>query len=74
MHEETNSEVRNTLLFAGGIALVAMGAGMILANPGIRRVVLASLTPVVPELKGPMAANLGGLVPDVERYMKIRGM
>ena len=74
MHEETNSEVQSTLLFAGGIALVAMGAGMILANPGVRRVVMASLTPVMPELKGPMAASLGGLVPDVERYMKIRGM
>jgi len=72
MHEETNPEVRNTLLLAGGIALIAFGAGMLLANPAIRRMV-AGLTPVVPELKEPTAVGFG-LLPDVERYMKIRSM
>jgi hypothetical protein len=73
MHEETNSEVRNTLLMAGGIALMAFGAGLILANPAIRRTVLAGLTPLIPELKGPTVNGLG-LLPDVERYMKIRSL
>ncbi len=74
MQDETNSEVRNTLLLAGGIACVAVGAGMILANPAIRRAILG-LTPAGPALfKDPAAIGFGGLLPDVERYMKIRAM
>jgi hypothetical protein len=74
MHDENELEVRNALLIAGGIALVAFGAGMILASPGIRRTVLAGLTPLLPEVKEPMALSFSGLLPDVERYMKIRSM
>jgi hypothetical protein len=74
MHEQPNSDVQNTLLMAGGVALVALGAGMILANPLIRRTVVAGLRPLIPELNEPMGAGLNGLLPDVERYMKIRSM
>jgi hypothetical protein len=73
MHDENNSEVRNTLLLAGGVALIAFGAGLILANPLIRRSIVG-LTPILPALKEPTGSGLGGLLPDVERYMKIRAM
>ena len=39
MQEDANSEVRDTLLIAGGIALAALGVGMFLADPGLRRAV-----------------------------------
>jgi hypothetical protein len=74
MHDETNSEVRDTLFIAGGIALMAFGAGLILAHTGIRRSVMAGLTPLLPQPQGSIQAGLGGLLPDVERYMKIKGM
>jgi hypothetical protein len=74
MHAEENSEVRDTLLIAGGLALMVFGAGMILANPGIRRTLLASLMPLLPELKGPLSNGISGVLPDVERYMKIKAM
>lgn len=74
MHDDTTSDVRNTLLLAGGIAFLAVGAGMILANPAIRRAVMG-FTPTGPTLlKGPTSIGFGGLLPDVERYMKIRAM
>jgi hypothetical protein len=74
MQNETNSEVRDTLLLAGGIAFLAVGAGMILASPAIRRAILG-LTPAGPALmKDPTAIGFAALLPDVERYMKIRAM
>jgi hypothetical protein len=74
MHDETNSEVRNTLFIAGGIALIAFGAGLILAHPDIRRSLVAGLAPLLPQRQDSINAGLGGLLPDVERYMKIKGM
>ena len=40
MQENTNTEVRDAVLLAGGIALVAFGAGLILAHPAVRQTVL----------------------------------
>jgi hypothetical protein len=74
MHDENNSDVRDTLFIAGGIALIAFGAGLILAHPGIRRSVMAGLAPLLPQPQGSINAGLGGLLPDVERYMRIKGM
>ena len=74
MHDEANSEVQSTLLLAGGIALMAMGAGMLMTHPALRGAVLAGLTPLLPELKGPVNTGLAGLLPDVERYMRIKSM
>jgi hypothetical protein len=73
MNSHDNSEARDTLLFAGGVALMIFGAGMLLASPVIRRTVLGVLTPMLP---GQDRANgtFGGLVPDVERYMKLKAM
>jgi hypothetical protein len=73
-HNGTNSEARDTLLIAGGVALIALGAGLILAHPGIRRSVMASLAPLLPQPQGPIRDGIGGLLPDVERYMRIKGM
>ena len=55
---------RDTLYMLGGIAMIVFGAGLILANPSIRRYM----------------ANLGvgnvaqAMLPDVERYFKLRAM
>ena len=73
MHANESSEIRDTLLLAGGAALMTFGAGMLLASPVIRRTVLGSLTPL---LSGQDGTNgvLGGLLPDVERYVKLKSM
>jgi len=74
MHDEANSEVRNALLIAGGVALMAFGAGLILSHPSVRRTVMAGLSPLLPDVKDPMHTGLSGLLPDVERYMRIKAM
>jgi hypothetical protein len=69
MHENANSEVRDTLLMAGGIALAVLGAGMILTHPGIRRALLGGASPL-----GSLGNGIGGVLPDVERYLKLKAM
>jgi hypothetical protein len=55
---------KETLYMLGGIALVVFGAGLILSNPVVRR--------YMGEIGiGGLAQNI---VPDVERYFKLRSM
>ena len=55
---------KETLYMLGGIALVVFGAGLILSNPTVRR--------YMGEIGiGGLAQNI---VPDVERYFKLRSM
>jgi hypothetical protein len=74
MHQESNGEVRNTLLLAGGAALMVLGVGLVIAHPGVRKALLAGLTPLLPELQGQFGDGIGGVLPDVERYLKLRAM
>lgn len=59
-----NGADRDTLYLLGGVALVVFGAGLILSNPATRRMLgqvgLSDLTRAV--------------IPDFERYMKLRSM
>ncbi len=59
-----HSTERDTLFMLGGVALVVVGAGMILSNPVVRRYVENS----------PIGGVIGNLIPDVERYFKLRAM
>lgn len=55
---------RNTLLLLSGVALVVFGAGLIISNPFIRR--------YMSQLGiGNMAE---GVMPDIERYFRLRAM
>jgi hypothetical protein len=73
MNANDSSQIRDTLLLAGGAALMVVGAGMLLASPVIRRTVLGTLTPLLPGQDG-AGGDIGGLLPDVERYMKLKAM
>jgi hypothetical protein len=59
-----SEESRNTLMMFGGLALVTLGAGMILSSPTVRKYL--------------GEFNVGKLLqaagPDFERYMKLRLM
>ena len=59
-----SNETRDTLLLVGGLSLMIFGAGLVVTNPAVRKL-----------LGG---ANVGGLfqaaIPDLERYMKMRAM
>jgi hypothetical protein len=62
--EEQDRANKDTLFMLGGVALVVVGAGLILTSPVAKKYMgqlgLGDLT--------------GGLVPDIERYFKLRSM
>jgi hypothetical protein len=59
-----HSNERDTLSMLGGVALVVVGAGMILSNPSVRQYIG----------KSALGDVIGNIVPDVERYFKLRSM
>jgi hypothetical protein len=63
-HDDRPSNERNTLIMLGGVALLVVGAGMVLSNPAVRRYVEQS----------PLKNIIGNLIPDVERYFRLRAM
>jgi hypothetical protein len=74
MQNHDNYQARDTLLVAGGLALMVMGAGMIMTHPAVRRTLLSGLGPVLPELQGVAREKISHVLPDIERYLKLRGM
>jgi hypothetical protein len=63
--EETDpNETRDTLFLMGGLALILFGAGLVVTNPAVKKL-----------LGG---VKVGGLLqealPDLERYLKLRAM
>ncbi|HUA63636.1 MAG TPA: hypothetical protein VML19_33115 [Verrucomicrobiae bacterium] len=61
---ESDTETRDTLFLLGGLSMILFGAGLVLTNPAVKK------------LMG--QTNVGGLLqsalPDLERYLKIRSM
>jgi hypothetical protein len=72
MDNQGEADVREALLLAGGAALVIFGAGLLMAHPTLRRTLLGSLTPLLPDQD--RSGGRGGVLPDVERYLKLRAM
>jgi hypothetical protein len=68
----------NEMVFlVAGVAFLVAGAGLILAHPGIRRQAREALGRVLPAdllEPGNLAGGLATVVPDFERYMKMRSM
>jgi hypothetical protein len=62
--EREDSANKDTLFMLGGVALLVVGAGLVLTSPIAKKYMgqlgLGNLT--------------GGIVPDIERYFKLRSM
>ncbi len=69
-----SSDGKDMLYVAGGLALMVLGAGLIVSHPGIRQSIAAGLSSVLPDLKGKFGPDLSTLGPDIQRYMKIKSM
>lgn len=65
---------RNTIYLFGGLALMVLGAGLIAANPTVRKAVSAGIAGVLPELSGKLLPDLAAVGPDLQRYLKLRSM
>jgi hypothetical protein len=62
--ESNSNETRDTLFLLGGLSLMLFGAGLVVTNPTVRKLLG----------KADVSGLLGAAVPDLERYLKIRSM
>jgi hypothetical protein len=74
MASNGSDESKDMLYLVGGFALLVAGAGLIMAHPAIRRQVRSSLERVMPGIPENLSSGLATVVPDLQRYMKIRSM
>ena len=68
------SENRDVLYLVGGVALIVLGAGLVMTHPAIRKTLATGLSAILPEMKGKFGLDLSTIGPDVERYLKLRSM
>jgi hypothetical protein len=64
IEKNENSDDRDTLFMIGGVALVVFGAGLLLSNRVVRRYM------------GQIGLGdaINNVIPDVERYFRLRSM
>ena len=73
-NEDNNENNRDTIYLFGGLALMLLGAGLVMSHPTVRKTVSAGLEGLLPELKGKYLPDLSALGPDIQRYMRLRSM
>ncbi len=74
MENNESAESKDMLYLVGGIALLIAGAGLIMAHPRIREQVRTGLGRMLPDVPRNLTGGLSTVVPDFERYLKIRSM
>lgn len=74
-NENGHDGSRDFLYLAGGVALMVLGAGLIASHPAVRKSLKAGLDSVLPEVQNRLGSGtMSALVPDIQRYMKLRSM
>ncbi len=75
MQNNTGSgDSKDMLYIVGGLALLIAGAGLIMAHPAVRQQVRDGLGRVLPGIPENVTGGLSTVLPDFQRYMKIRAM
>lgn len=74
MANNDSDDSKDMLYLVGGLAFLIAGAGLIMAHPEVRKQVRAGLDRVLPGLQDNFNLGLTTVVPDFQRYMKIRSM
>ena len=69
-----SSDSKDMLYLMGGLALMVLGAGLVLANSSVRKTVVSGVAAVLPDLQGKLAPDLSAIGPDIQRYMRLRSM
>ena len=69
-----SDDSKDMLYLVGGVALLIAGAGLILAHPQVRQQVRNSLDHFLPGVPSNLSGTLAAVVPDFQRYMKLRSM
>ena len=74
MANNGSDESRDMLYLVSGLAFLIAGAGLIMAHPDVRKQVRAGLDRVLPGVQDNFNLGLTTVVPDFQRYMKLRSM
>ncbi|HEY0547743.1 MAG TPA: hypothetical protein VGC91_20350 [Pyrinomonadaceae bacterium] len=75
MGNEGSNDSKDMLYIVGGLALLIAGAGLIMAHPMVRQQLREGLSRALPDgLPQSLSSGLSTVVPDLQRYMKIRSM
>jgi len=74
MANNGSDESKDMLYLVGGLAFLIAGAGLIMAHPEVRKQVRAGLDRVLPGVQDNFNLGLSTVVPDFQRYMKLRSM
>jgi hypothetical protein len=74
MENNGSNGSKDMLYIVGGLALLIAGAGLIMAHPMVRQQLKDGLGRALPGLPDNLSSGLSTVVPDIRRYMKIRGM
>ena len=69
-----NLDNKDTLYLMGGLALMVLGAGLVMTNPAVRKAITSGVSAVLPQLQGKLGLDLSGVGTDIQRYMKLRAM
>ena len=72
-HNES-AETRDMLYLVGGVALIVLGAGLVITHPTVRKTVSDGLSAVLPDLQSKLMPDMSMLGTDIQRYMKLRAM
>jgi hypothetical protein len=77
-NEANDSNGSNEVVFlVAGVGFLIVGAGLLLAHPAVRAQAREALGRVLPAgllEPGNLAGGLSTIVPDIQRYMKLRSM
>ena len=74
MENSGSNDSKDMLYIVGGLALLIAGAGLIMAHPTVRQQLRSNLQRILPDVPENLSAGLSTVVPDLQRYMKIRSM
>ena len=69
----SSSDKQDMLYLMGGMALIVLGAGLIMTNKMVRNTVTTGISSVLPQLQGKLV-DFSGVGSDIQRYMKLREM
>jgi hypothetical protein len=75
MGNNGTNDSKDMLYLVGGLALLVAGAGLIMAHPMVRQQLRDGLSRVMPNgIPESLTSGLSTVLPDFQRYMKIRSM
>jgi hypothetical protein len=69
-----DQEPKDIMRLAGGLALITLGAGLILSFPKIRKLIHSGVEAATKDSDGKVPTAVKGMLPDIERYLKIKSM